>query len=1150
MLLGWAVIAAALLYLGLLFALAAYGDRARPSWMSGWGRPYIYAFAIAVYCTSWTFFGSVGLAAVSGLDFLAIYIGPILAFTFGSPLLMRIASIAKAQNITSIADFISARYGKSQLLAVVISLALLIGAVPYIALQLKAISISVATVFEGYGASSGMIVDVDQVALWGAFVLAVFASMFGTRFIDATEHQSGLMLAIAAESFIKLLALLAVGAFVTWGIFGGLEDLVSQARAHNLLGPFEQLPKLSVWTTFIVLSFSCAFLLPRQFHVTIVENLSEKDLRYAALLVPAYMIGINIFIVPMTIAGTIMFAGGTVSPDTYVLNLPMSANSTFMTMAAFIGGLSAATAMVIVESIALSIMVSNNIVVPLLLRGREGGFGDMRRILLPVRRVSILIVLLLGYAFYQFAGTAGLAQTGLLAFAAVAQLSPAFFGGLFWKRGTAPGALLSILVGLAIWAYTLLIPSMMHGDLISATLEDALFGVDWLQPTALFGISIDPFVHGVFWSLLLNICAYIFGSLLFAPSAMERLQANTFVGRGPTSMGQSLLGWHTPVRLGELQSAVARYLGEERTRQAFDQFAAVRKVRLSPFDAADIHHLRYAEHLLTSVIGTSSRMVLSMLLRGGPTTKKDALRLLDEASLAVQYTRDILQTAIDHARHGITVYDSDLNIVCWNHEYMRLFNIPDNFLRIGKPIDEILRFNAERGLYGPGATDEIIAERIQHTFERQRVSRSTLHPSGRVVEIRADDMPGGGVVVTFTDVTEAVATERALEERVNERTHELMQAKAEAEQANSSKTRFLAAASHDILQPLNAARLYVASLSERSAADPNRDLVANVDASLQSVEEIFSVLLDISRMDAGAYTPDIRVFPLADLFRQIEVEFTPMARNQKIDLSFVATSLWVRSDRQLLRRLLQNLISNAIKYTPAGRVLVGVRRAGDGRLRIEVWDTGLGIPLASQRAVFKEFQRLHAGDHEAHGLGLGLSIVERIGRILHHKVTLQSRPGHGSMFAVTLPEAQPQTQLKSRIVPAGAPLSALTGTRALCIDNEAAILDGMRQLLEGWGCHVMTAQDLEDARTITGEEGAPDVVIVDYHLDNMDGLSIMRALREALGDLPGILVTANREPIVRENARALGMQILHKPLRPGALRALLAQLRATRPAAE
>jgi signal transduction histidine kinase/CheY-like chemotaxis protein len=423
-------------------------------------------------------------------------------------------------------------------------------------------------------------------------------------------------------------------------------------------------------------------------------------------------------------------------------------------------------------------------------------------------------------------------------------------------------------------------------------------------------------------------------------------------------------------------------------------------------------------------------------------------------------------------------------------------------------------------------------------------------------------MPDGGIVTTFTDITASVeaaeALERAnetLERRVQERTEELTRlnaalahAKGEADAANISKTRFLAAASHDILQPLNAARLYVTSLLERGSGDDHR-LADNIDASLEAVEDILGALLDISRLDTGAMRPEMSVFRIDELMRQIEVEFAPMAAAKGLTLTYVPCSWVVRSDRRLLRRLVQNLVSNAIKYTPSGRVLVGCRRR-DNDLRIDVYDTGVGIPQNKLRDVFIEFHRLDNGARIARGLGLGLSIVERVARVIGSEIEVRSTVGRGSHFSVTVPRSSAAPielpPREDRRVDPG----QLAGITALCIDNEPAVLDGMETLLRGWGCDVIKASTLVDALAAVATHAAPpNGLLVDFHLDQGTGIEAIAALRTHCGDLPAILITADRSPAVREEAKAHGIQVLNKPLKPAALRALLGQWRVLRAAA-
>ncbi|HEX8809694.1 MAG TPA: NahK/ErcS family hybrid sensor histidine kinase/response regulator, partial [Xanthobacteraceae bacterium] len=484
------------------------------------------------------------------------------------------------------------------------------------------------------------------------------------------------------------------------------------------------------------------------------------------------------------------------------------------------------------------------------------------------------------------------------------------------------------------------------------------------------------------------------------------------------------------------------------------------------------------------------------------------------------------------------------------------------------PLHDILRHVARHGDANP-RSDEFIAERVANYTNSAEPFLERIAGPGLVIEVRANHMPGGGLVTTFTDITPSVkaaeALERAnatLERRVRERTGELTRlnaalerAKAEADEANVSKTRFVAAASHDILQPLNAARLYVTSLIERRGGSEDASLIGNIDASLEAVEEIFSALLDISRLDTGAMKPELADFRIDELLHRLEVEFAPMAREKGLDLIVMPCSLNVRSDRRLLRRLLQNFISNAIKYTPTGRVLIGCRRQGE-HLRVDVYDTGIGIPPAKHRAVFKEFHRLDQGARVARGVGLGLSIVQRIARVLDCEITLKSNPGQGSRFSVAAARA---AAISSASRPGAALQRApgrLDGMVVLCIDNERPILDGMEALLSGWGCRVLKGADLAEALgafTVSGLE--PDGLLVDYHLDGGNGIAAIRQLRGHLAqsdgrDVPAIVITADRSARVRDEARAEGAHVLNKPVKPASLRALMMQWRVQRVAAE
>ncbi len=1174
---NWFLVAVALGYVGALFAVAWIGDRAIRLRQGSSGRPIIYALSLTLYCTSWTFFGSVGSVATAGYDFIPVYLGPVLMFAFGFGLLRRIVRLAKSQNLTSVADFVAARYGKSQLVAAIVTLVMIIGSLPYIALQLKAISVSIETLLGG-----GPLVPIAEpafavfdTAIVITLALAAFAILFGTRHIDATEHQDGLMLAIATESLVKVGSLTAVGLFVVFVMFHGPATFWSRAIHDPQVVPaFNTAISGGKWLTILLMSTTCIILLPRQFHVIVVENNAERELVRARWLFPLYLLAINIFTVPIATAGLMLFQRGIVDPDFFVLTVPMHAGSQVMSLIAFLGGLSAATAMVIVEAIALSIMISNGLVMPLLLQQAKIGsqrdpHADLSGVVLAVRRFAIVIILLLAYGVYRtLAHVESLVSIGLISFAAIVQVAPAFFGGLFWREGTARGAIAGTLSGIGVWTYTLLLPWIAKAGLIPLELvRDGPFGIGALRPEALLFLQFDPLSHAVFWSLGANIVAYVVVSALRAPLPIERLQAQIFIPADvqPRPASKSFNRWRTTLTLGDLEQTAARYLGVERAQRSFAAFAA-RQHPLATHglhaDAeADVQAVRFTEHLLTSAVGAASaRLIMSLLLRRENVSQGSALRLLDDANEALQYNRDLLQSALDQVRHGLSVFDKDMQLICWNRQFRELLNLPEEVVKVGMPLDTILRISAARaGLESPNL-DAVIGDRVLKLAVRHEIYHERELSRNYILEVRTNPMPQGGIVVTFSDITHRVESDAALaranetlERRVQERTRELLtvnealtQSKGVAEAANVDKTRFIAAASHDILQPLNAARLYAASLRERTLASPERHLVANLDASLGAVEEIFSALIDMSRMDAGRLEAEIEIFALAPMLDQLIVEFEPVARAKGLDLRCVGTTLWVKSDRRLLRRVLQNLLGNAIKYTQRGRVLIGVRHRGT-HVALCVSDTGPGIAKANQELIFKEFQRLDETAGSQRGVGLGLSIVERICKVLGARIELSSQRGLGATFAIRVPRAMPLTTALPTSRSLTPQLGSFEGVRVLCIDNEPAVLAAMEALLKDWKCTVETAGNAEAVllRRMGFPASAniwPDVILADYHLDHSTGTTAIARLRAAAHNaIPAIIITADHSTDVQREIRACGYVHLKKPLKPAALRAALAQ---------
>ncbi|HEY7943683.1 MAG TPA: PAS-domain containing protein, partial [Casimicrobiaceae bacterium] len=906
---------------------------------------------------------------------------------------------------------------------------------------------------------------IGDIALMVTFAMAAFAVLFGTRQTDATEHQHGLMLAVATESIVKLVAFLTAGAFVTFWMFTPVELVERAMKTPEAVRAIDYVPSIGNFITMLVLSFCAIMLLPRQFHVSVVENSNDVEVGRARWLFPLYLVAINLFVIPIALAGLVIFPFGAVDSDMFVLALPIEGHAPLLSVGVFVGGLSAATAMVMVECVALSIMVSNDIVVPLVLqRSPEARAGqkDFSDFLLRVRRLAIFTIMVMAYFYYRVLGNTQLAAIGLLSFAAIAQLAPAFFGGLFWRRATARGAMGGMLVGIVTWIYTLFLPSFLEGNTAGLMLlQHGPFGIEALRPQALFGADLTPLLHGVLWSLSLNILAYVALSLGREPSSIERLQADLFVPNTLAPITPTFRRWRTTVTVQDIQNTVAQYLGPERAHHSFEAFAVTHRTHLEPATPADFELLQYAEHLIASSIGAaSSRLVMSLLLRKRTVSAKAALKLLDDSHAALHFNREILQTALNHVRQGIAVFDPDLQLICSNRQFAELLALPPQLVQIGIPLREILEFMGAFGSPASAGGESLLENRLAAYTTEGEPYLERLPDRHRVIEVRTNRMPGGGLVITFSDVTPsfeaAEALERAnatLEKRVHDRTEELTRlnselarAKSTAEDANISKTRFLAAASHDILQPLNAARLYVTSLVERQSGGEDSRLVQNIDGSLEAIEEILGALLDISRLDAGAMTTTITSFKVGDLMRSLEIEFAPIARAKALKLTFVSSSLAVESDRLLLRRLLQNLISNAIKYTPRGRVLVGCRRRGPS-LQFCIYDTGVGIPILKRGEIFKEFHRLEQGARIARGLGLGLSIVERLARVLRHGIALDSTASGGSFFSVTVPTAKAINYTAA--VTSATPLSRtpMSGALIVCIENDSAILDGMKTLL-------------------------------------------------------------------------------------------------------
>jgi hypothetical protein len=661
MLHGPVIVLTSFAYLGLLFAIAYYADKRADAGRPVIASPYVYSLSLAVYATAWTFYGSVGRAASDGVGFLPIYIGPTLMIALWWIIIRKILRISKQNRITSLADFIASRYGKSALLGGIVTVIAVIGILPYISLQLKAISSSYSILVQypeiRMPVAGGTPAIWTDTAFWVAMILAAFTIAFGTRHLDAAEHHQGMVAAIAFESLVKLLAFLAVGVFVTFGIFNGFGDLFGRAAAEPKLAammtPFEGVAgSYATWVWLTILSMMAIIFLPRQFQVAVIENLDERHLKKAIWLFPLYMLAINVFVLPIAFGGLLRFGGAGLDADTFVLTLPMAEKQEVLALLVFIGGLSAATGMVIVETIALSTMVCNDLVMPVLLRMRRLRLNeqpDLTGLLLGIRRGAILIILMLGYIYFKAAGEAyALVSIGLISFAAVAQFAPAVLGGIYWKGGTRLGALCGLLGGFGVWFYTLLIPALARsGWLPGGLLEQGPFGIELLKPLQLFGLAgLDQITHAMLWSMIVNVGAYVGVSLAAAPGADEHRQASLFVDvfRNAGGSGGARF-WRGTASVPELFSLLARFTGVDNADSALREYAVARGVDWPRQAlAADADLVHFVEMQLAGALGAASaRVMVASVVKEEALTLEEVREVLDEASQVVAYSHQLQQ---------------------------------------------------------------------------------------------------------------------------------------------------------------------------------------------------------------------------------------------------------------------------------------------------------------------------------------------------------------------------------------------------------------------------------------------------------------------------------------------------------------------------
>ncbi|WP_461409747.1 PAS-domain containing protein [Georgenia sp.] len=1081
---------AGLLWLGALFAVARYGERNPRALGGAW--PVVYALSLAVYCTSWTFYGTITQAVRSGWWLPPTFVGTILLYAFAAGLLMRMVRLARKSNASSVADLIASRLGHHAGLAALVTAVAVMGTVPYLALQLKAVTMSFA-MFRPRG--DAVVTPWHDSALYVALAMALFAMLFGTRRSSAVSHNRGLVLAMAFDSAFKLLALLVVGLVVLHPA-----DVVSALTAK---------PRdASGFPALVLMGALAMFTLPHQFHIGIVECRDARHVRTARWLFPLYMVLIALPILPLAEAGRAAFAGQGVPSDLYMLALPLARGEHAVAVLAFLGGLSAAASMVVVATLALSLMIGHHWIAPLRLRAGWGQAEphDLRPQVLRQRRVAILAVVLLAWVYSRLlAGNEALADIGALAFSALAGLAPAVLVAVYRPRVGPRAVAAGLAIGTLLWGY-LLLPQLAGLDL-------AALGP--LAPQRLFGLlDWSPLARAVTLGLLANLATIVMA------------QRTRWGRRWNRPRGQ-------PLSIAQLRALAARFLPRERVLELLQD--ADDSAEVAPAALAAV------EHELAAVIGAASARLLVETARRDRSGRLAAVAaIVDEATHDLRFNQRVLGAALENMSQGICVVDAELQVVAWNRRYAEMFAYPEGLLAVGRPIAGLIGCNLERGFAGAG----MVAERLQRRIAFMREGRPHVSerrfPDASVVEVRGNPMPGGGYVATFTDVTAFREAERALirvnetlEQRVAERTAELHQATLTAQRANAAKSRFLAAVSHDLLQPLHAAQLFAHALVERMNRTDASDLLEHLQGALASTESLLADLLDIARLDGGQLAPRLQDFPLAELLDPLVKEFGALAQERGVRLQTVAAGVWVRSDPRMLRRILQNFLANALRYSERGRVLIGCRRSADG-VRVEVFDTGPGIDDDERERIFDEFRR--GRDAVGQGLGLGLAIAQRMAGLLGHRLSLRSVRGRGSVFAIALPRARPASRPLQEV----AAVQGLPPGAALVVDNDREALSAMRGLLQGWGWHVWAASDAAQALAIGCD---PDILLLDYHLDlGTTGLQLLERLRERHAAVPALILTADREQAVRDAVREAGASILYKPMKPLALRQFLQRL--------
>jgi PAS domain S-box-containing protein len=756
------------------------------------------------------------------------------------------------------------------------------------------------------------------------------------------------------------------------------------------------------------------------------------------------------------------------------------------------------------------------------------------------------VILLLGFLYQQqMAATSSLASIGLIAFSLVIQLLPSLVGGLYWKQAHAHGVYAGLLMGFVSWVFWLVLP------LTDVTISD-------YSQTEILS-------QGAIISLIANAITYITFSKIAPARLIDKIQAEAFVHPLDTSHNNHKTA-QINITNGDLVTLLTTFMGQNRCEQLLSEYSRRNNMSVDLAAKPNIQILSFCERALGGVIGSSSaRALVNSVAEGKKLDFSEVINFFDGTTQAMQFNMTALLTSLESMEHGISVIDKNLNLVAWNKRYTQLYDYPEEYLAVGTPIEKLMRFNALKGELGPGDVDEMVTRRLEHLkngtphrFTRQRAD-------GHVIEMVGNPLPGGGFVTSFNDITSHVEIQQALEEanidlttRIKKRTEEvhsinaelrleiekrgeieqeLIRARKTAEEANNSKTRFLALASHDIIQPLNAAKLYLSALQDAKLSDSTKDIINKLNDSVNSSEHLISTLLDISRLDQGEMAPTIEHFPLKDVLNPLISDMSLKAQGKGLVLRSRCCDPWVKADRTFTFRIIQNLLSNAVKYTDTGKVLLTCR-VRNNAVQVRVYDTGIGIASDKLHTIFSDFYRVQESNET--GVGLGLGVVRRLTQQIDGTVTVKSTRGKGSCFTLTIPLGVAQQTKAVNPLRSG---SSLQGLKALCVDDKTENLDALSILLDKWGIEAKLANTYDAALTALDGFDA-DILLIDYQLDkDQNGVNLIQELQvKARKETPAAILTALHDESLKEQCRSLNISHLNKPLKPAKLRALITNM--------